>query len=45
MIFWLFNIFIIDLPWRMPFEIKEIFQIISLIVFFAIFYKVAKWTK
>ncbi|MFH1511486.1 MAG: hypothetical protein ABIF10_07380 [Candidatus Woesearchaeota archaeon] len=43
--FWLLNLFILEPRRVIPFEIKVVFQVISVAVFAAILYKVAKWTK
>lgn len=45
-IFWLISLFVLDTP-RMflPFGLKVVLQIISLIVFSVIYYRVAKWIK
>jgi len=45
-IFWLINIFVLDTTRRFfLFEFKVIFQVMSIGVFFAIYYKVMKWVK
>ncbi len=43
-IFWLINLFVLS-PGFHPFEIKAVFQIVSIGVFVAIYYKVRKWVK
>ena len=45
LIFWLFNLFTIGHRRLLPFEVKVIFQLISIIVFLIIHHKVSKWTK
>jgi len=45
LIFWLLNILVLDSRWFFPFEYKIIFQVISIGVFIAIYYKVKKWIK
>jgi hypothetical protein len=45
-VFWLISLFVIDTPRQfLPFGLKVSLQVISMIVFFAIYYKVAKWVK
>ncbi len=44
-IFWLINLFVLGPRRFLPFELKLALQIISVIVFFIIYYKVAKWVK
>jgi hypothetical protein len=44
-VFWFLNIFVLDSRNFFPFEFKIIFQLISVGVFIAIFYKVKKWIK
>lgn len=44
-VFWLVNLVILGPGMRLPFGLEIIFQFISLILFFIIFYKVSKWTK
>lgn len=42
---WLFNIWIVSTKRMFPFEIKIILQLISVIVFLIMYYKVNKWVK
>jgi len=45
-IFWLISLFVIDEPRKfLPLEVKVTLQIISIIVFLAIYYRVTKWVK
>ncbi len=44
-IFWLINLFLLSPIRFVPYEVKGILQLISITVFVAIFYKVAKWAK
>lgn len=43
--FWLLNLFILEPRRVIPFEIRVVFQVVSVAVFALIFYKVAKWTR
>lgn len=43
--FWLINLFLIGPRRLLPFEVKILFQVVSLIVFAAIYYKAAKWVN
>lgn len=45
LIFWLINLFLLSPMRFVPYEVKGILQLISITVFVAIFYKVAKWVK
>lgn len=44
-LFWLINLFVLGPGRVIPFELELSLQIISVIVFFIIYYKVAKWVK
>jgi len=44
-IFWLINLLLIGPRRFLPFEIKVLFQLISIFVFIIIYYKVRKWIK
>ena len=44
-IFWLINIFVLDIRKFFLCEYKIIFQIMSVVVFFVIYYEVIKWVK
>jgi len=43
--FWLLNLFVLQSRRIMPFEVKIVFQLVSIAVFVVIYYKVAKWVK
>lgn len=45
LVFWLFNIFIITPGRLIPFEIKAVLYLLSLIAFFIIYHRVFKWIK
>jgi len=45
LVFWLVNMFVVGPRRLVPFQAKIVFQLISLAVFYAIYYKVSKWTK
>jgi len=42
---WLLNIWMLTPGWFFPSEVKSLFQVLSLVVFGAIYYKVSKWLK
>ena len=42
---WLLNIWMLTPGWFFPSELKSLFQVLSLVVFGAIYYKVSKWLK
>ena len=44
-LFWLINIFVLDTRRFFAFEYKLVFQVISILVFFAIYHKLIKWIK
>ncbi len=44
-LFWLINLFVLGPGRLIPFELKVTLQIISVLVFFIIYYKVTKWIK
>ncbi|MFH1052903.1 MAG: hypothetical protein V1740_00645 [Candidatus Woesearchaeota archaeon] len=44
-IFWVISLFLIGPNRFLPYEIKALFQVLSIIVFFTIYYKVIKWIK
>lgn len=44
-VFWLINLFVLGPIRFLPFEIKVVFQLISIGVFIVIYYKVKKWVK
>lgn len=43
--FWLLSLFALESGRFMPFGVKVAFQLVSIVVFVAIYYKVAKWVK
>lgn len=43
--FWLISLFALQSRRFIPFEVKAVFQLVSIAVFIAIYYKVAKWIK
>ena len=45
LIFWLFSLFVSGPKRLLPIELRISFQIISIIVFYLIYYKVVKWIK
>ena len=45
LIFWLINLWVIAPGWLLPVEVKILFQIISIILFVWIYYKISKWLK
>lgn len=44
-VFWLMNLFALSPRRFLPFEVKLVFQAVSIIVFIIIYYKVSKWTR
>ncbi len=44
-LFWIFNIYMLGPRMFPPFEIKLLFQVVSISIFILIYYKIAKWVK
>lgn len=44
-VFWLLNLFVVTPRKFLPFEIKLVSQILSIVIFVVIYYKVLKWIK